>query len=93
MLDTKALKNIAHLARIAVTDDELEKLGNELSSIISFVDQVSAVDTSGVKNSNSAVQNIARDDVVAPIKSAYDLVEATPENQDNFVKVPKVIGE
>lgn len=42
---------------------------------------------------NLSKKNVARADEVAPLESAYDLVEAAPLHKDGFVQVPKVIGE
>lgn len=91
MLDQKALKNLADLARIDVSDDELETLGKELGSILNFVDEISKVEVPASEAALSAHRNIARHDDVRPLEPVYDLIQAAPAHQDNFVKVPKVI--
>jgi aspartyl-tRNA(Asn)/glutamyl-tRNA(Gln) amidotransferase subunit C len=93
MLDAAALKKLAELSRITVPDDELEALGGELSAILNFVDEINSVDVAVAATVESEHRNIARHDDVSVLESAYDLVEAAPRHQDNFVKVPKVIGE
>ena len=47
-VDTATVRRIAHLSRIAVADDEVEHLRGELNAILAFVEQLSAVDVSGV---------------------------------------------
>lgn len=91
MLDAKALKNLADLARIDVSDEELETLGKELGSILSFVDEISTVEIPQGEAVLSAHRNISRHDDVRPLEPVYDLIDAAPAHQDNFVKVPKVI--
>lgn len=94
MLDTHSLKKLAALAKISVSDEELQKLGGELGSILHFVDQVSSVASTETKNTAFVFpHNVAREDTVLPIQSAHDLVEAAPLHRDHFVEVPKVIGD
>lgn len=91
-MNTDQVKKLAHLARLSVSDTELEALAKEMDSILSFVDEIQKVEIANM----AAVlgdTNIFRDDVVVPIVPTHDLIEAAPLHQDHFVKVPKVIGE
>lgn len=92
-LSKEQILHIANLARLNVSPEELEKLEHEFGPILAFVDEVSKVDAEGVKENALQLKNIAREDVIAPLDSAYNLVEAAPLHRDNFVEVPKVIGE
>ena len=58
-VDAKTVRRIAHLARIAVTDDEVEHLKGELNAILAFVEQLSEVDVKGVPVAKSAVISIS----------------------------------
>ncbi len=84
------VQKLADLARLSVPQEEKDGIASDLEAIVGFVDQVQSRDVSGVSTELDRV-NIFRDDVVNPLASAYDLIEAAPGNQDGFVKVPKVI--
>jgi aspartyl-tRNA(Asn)/glutamyl-tRNA(Gln) amidotransferase subunit C len=84
------VQKLADLARMSVSKDELEGFTKDLDSIVAFVDQIKSRDVSAVATYHEKL-NVFREDIVAPLASAYDLVEATPSHQDGFVKVPKII--
>ena len=91
-MNTDQVKKLAHLARLSVSDTELEALAKEMDNILGFVDEIQQVQIADMA-SVLADTNIFRDDMVAPITPVHDLIEAAPMLQDHFVKVPKVIGE
>jgi aspartyl-tRNA(Asn)/glutamyl-tRNA(Gln) amidotransferase subunit C len=65
-LTTEEVKHIAKLSRLHLNDDEVEKYRNQLDSILTYVQQLQAVDTTGVPELQHAleVSNVFRDDVV-----------------------------
>jgi aspartyl-tRNA(Asn)/glutamyl-tRNA(Gln) amidotransferase subunit C len=92
-VDENMVLRIANLARIAVTDGELPGLARELSAIIGFVEQLSALDTDGVKPLTSAVEDRirGREDVVTDGGYAEDVLANAPEKDDEYFAVPKVV--
>ncbi len=89
-MDIDQVKKLAHLARLDVPEAELASVANEMGAILGFVDEIQKVKL------DEAIEvvgetNVFRDDVVAPIAPAHDLVEAAALHQDHFVKVPKVL--
>lgn len=92
-VDEKMVRRIANLARIGVTDNELPALAKELSAILGFVEQLSEVDTDGVKPLTSAVENKirGREDVVSDGGYAQDVLANAPEKDDEYFSVPKVV--
>jgi len=92
-VDEKMVRRIANLARIGVIDDELPALAKELSAILGFVEQLSEVDTDGVKPLTSAVENKirGREDVVSDGGYAQDVLANAPEKDDEYFSVPKVV--
>ena len=84
------VKKLADLSRMTVPEEEQAKVAKDLESIIHFVDQIQSRE-GGTHTQEPAQKNVFREDVVIPLGSAYDLVEAAPSHQDSFVKVPKVI--
>lgn len=92
-LDTAAVKRIAHLARIAVPEEELAPLANELSGILAWVEQLDAVETAGVEPMTSvvAVTLPMREDVVTDGGIPEKILANAPEPQRGFFTVPKVV--
>jgi aspartyl-tRNA(Asn)/glutamyl-tRNA(Gln) amidotransferase subunit C len=84
------IQRLADLARINITKEEEESFRKDLESIVLFVDQIKSRDVSLTSVTPDRV-NVFRDDVVAPLSSAYSLVETAPSHKDGFIKVPKVI--
>jgi len=93
MIDQKTLDHLAYLARIEVPEEEKEQLRTDISNMVAFVDVIQKVALGPRAEEVFTQKNVARDDVVAPLESVYDLVEAAPMHKDGFVQVPKVIGE
>lgn len=85
------VQKLADLARLAVPKEELDGLTKDLDAIVGFVDQIQSADASAAAAAAHDKLNVFREDIVAPLPSAYDLVEAAPSHQDGFVKVPKII--
>lgn len=93
-LDQAAVRRIANLARIAVTDDaELEHLQGEMNAILAFVEQLNEVDVTGVEPMTSVMpmQMKKRQDVVTDGNIADLIVANAPATENNFFLVPKVI--
>jgi len=92
-LDTAAVKRIARLARIAVPEPELPGLAKELSGILTWVEQLDAVDTAGVEPMTSvvAVRLPMRGDVVTDGGIQDKILANAPEPVRGFFTVPKVV--
>jgi aspartyl-tRNA(Asn)/glutamyl-tRNA(Gln) amidotransferase subunit C len=92
-VDTKTVRRIAHLARIAVAEDEVEHLKGELNSILAWVEQLGEVDVAGVEPMTSVtpMQMKRREDAVTDGGIAEDIVKNAPMCEDNFFLVPKVV--
>jgi aspartyl-tRNA(Asn)/glutamyl-tRNA(Gln) amidotransferase subunit C len=92
-VDANAVRRIAHLARIAVSEDEIEHLKGELNAMLAFVEQLSEVDVTGVEPMTSVTPMAMkkRTDEVTDGEIAEDIVKNAPATDDNFFLVPKVI--
>jgi aspartyl-tRNA(Asn)/glutamyl-tRNA(Gln) amidotransferase subunit C len=92
-VDTMTVRRIAHLARIAVKDDEVEHLKGEINDVLSFVGQLAEVDVSEVEPMTSVTPMVMqrRPDVVTDGEIADDIVKNAPAAQDHFFLVPKVV--
>jgi aspartyl-tRNA(Asn)/glutamyl-tRNA(Gln) amidotransferase subunit C len=92
-VDADTVRRIAHLARIAVKDEEVEHLKGELNAILAWVEQLQAVDVAGVEPMTSVtpMQMKMRKDEVSDGGIAEDIVKNAPQSDDNFFLVPKVV--
>ncbi|MDQ4420826.1 MULTISPECIES: Asp-tRNA(Asn)/Glu-tRNA(Gln) amidotransferase subunit GatC [Sphingobium] len=97
-INSSTVKKVASLARIAVSDDEAERLVPELNNILGWVEQLGQVDVSGVEPMTAVIPNALRlrDDVVNadPLTggNVRDKVLANaPQAEHGFFAVPKVI--
>ena len=97
-VDSATVRKIASLARIAVTDDQVEAMVPELNNILGWIEQLSEVDTSSVAPMTAVIANTLRlrEDVVDadPLTGGgrRDAVLANaPANEHGFFGVPKVI--
>lgn len=92
-VDEATVRRIAHLARIAVTDEEAAHLEGELNSILHWVEQLGQVDTAGVAPMTGAVAHSRemRADVVDDGGYPEQIVANAPESDENYFLVPKVV--
>ena len=92
-IDAKTVRRIAHLARIAVADAEVEHLRGELNSILAWVEQLSEVDVAGVEPMTSVTPMAMkkRADEVTDGGIADDILKNAPAREDHFFVVPKVV--
>jgi len=92
-IDKATVAAIARLARIAVPEGDRAPLAAELSHILTWVEQLAEVDTSGVAPMTSVVEMRLpmRDDVVTDGGYAGKILANAPARDDGFFVVPKVI--
>ena len=91
--DADTVRRIAQLARIALADDEVEHLREELNAILAFVEQLSEVNIDGVEPMTSVIpmQMKKRADVVTDGGIADEILKNAPAAEDHFFAVPKVV--
>jgi aspartyl-tRNA(Asn)/glutamyl-tRNA(Gln) amidotransferase subunit C len=86
---------LARLARISLSDAEVEEFSDELSAILQYVEQLSAVDVAGLEPTNqvTGLTNVMRtDEVVHYGYEPQDLLQNVPAVQGNQLKVKRMIG-
>jgi aspartyl-tRNA(Asn)/glutamyl-tRNA(Gln) amidotransferase subunit C len=92
-VDADMVRRIAHLARIAVAEEEVASLQTELNAMLAFVEQLSEVSVAGIAPM-TAVTPMAlkeREDRVTDGGIAGDIVRNAPAAEDHFFVVPKVV--
>jgi aspartyl-tRNA(Asn)/glutamyl-tRNA(Gln) amidotransferase subunit C len=92
-VDAATVRRIAHLARIAVADEEVEHLKGELNAMLAFVEQLSEVNVDGVEPMTSVTPMAMkkRADVVTDGNIRDDVLANAPSTEDGFFLVPKVV--
>jgi aspartyl-tRNA(Asn)/glutamyl-tRNA(Gln) amidotransferase subunit C len=92
-VDADTVRRVAHLARIAVAEDEVEHLRGELNAILAFVEQLAAVDVEGIEPMTSVTPMAMRmrKDEVSDGGIADAVMANAPAREDHFFLVPKVV--
>ena len=92
-LTSEAVRRIAKLARIRVDDAEIAVLQTELNAILGYVEQLNAVDVTGVEPLSGGAQMAMRlrDDAVTDGEIAEQILANAPDRSGNFFAVPKVV--
>jgi aspartyl-tRNA(Asn)/glutamyl-tRNA(Gln) amidotransferase subunit C len=92
-MDKETTAKVARLARIKVTDEQIERYSPQLSTILEWIEQLSEVDTNNTEPLPSPV-NIdlrLRKDEVTDGGYASDVLANAPEEMEDFFVVPKVV--
>jgi aspartyl-tRNA(Asn)/glutamyl-tRNA(Gln) amidotransferase subunit C len=94
-LTRQDVQRIAELARLALTDDELDLFTRQLGDILTYVEQIRALDTSGVAPTSQVLNRpVEREDEPRPTLSRADLLRNAPDAalEAGLFKVPRVMG-
>jgi aspartyl-tRNA(Asn)/glutamyl-tRNA(Gln) amidotransferase subunit C len=92
-LDAAAVTKIAHLARLGINPEDVPEYSRNLSAILAFVEQLNAVDTTGVTplaHPLDATQRL-RADIVTEINDRENFQSVAPQTEDGLYLVPQVI--
>ncbi|MDD5679678.1 MAG: Asp-tRNA(Asn)/Glu-tRNA(Gln) amidotransferase subunit GatC [Candidatus Omnitrophica bacterium] len=89
------VKYIANLARLKLTEKEIEYFTGQLRNIISYVDQLKELDTADIEPTTHAmpIKNVFRADAVRPSLNVEDVLKNAPAKEGNLFKVPRIIEE
>ena len=95
MIDRETVKHVAKLARLGMTEEEIDIFGNQLSVILENIAILQEVDVSGVSPTAhaSSLSNIMRADVPQPSYPPEVLLANAPDQEDNYLKIPAVLEE
>lgn len=87
--------HLARLARLALTDDELDSYAGQLDAILSHVSQIQAVDVTGVDPTGNPLKdvNVFRPDVVEPCLTQQEALDQAPKAAEGRFAVPRILGE
>ncbi len=92
-INRKEVEHVAHLARLTLSDEELEKMTGQLDEILSYVTKLDELDTSQVMATSHvfSVSNAFREDVEKESLSQVEALKNGPQHDDQMFQVPKII--
>lgn len=92
-ISVENVKHVAHLARLAITDQEAEKFQKQLDAIVTFAEQLNELDTTDVKPTTHVLtmKNVMREDVPEKGLPVEEVLKNAPDHKDNQIRVPKSI--
>ena len=96
MITKEEIKKIASLAKINISDDELDNYSDQISKILEYMSTLNKIDTSKVEDfSNQLFDNeqFLREDVIEESLNRDEVLKLAPNSDGIYVKVPKVIEE
>ena len=93
MIDRETVKNVAKLARLAMSEEEIDTFGNQLSAILENIAILREADVSGVSPTAHAsrLTNVMREDIPQPSYAPAVLLANAPAQEDNCLKVRAVL--
>ena len=96
MITKEEIKKISSLAKINISDNELDSYSEQVSRILEYMSQLNEVDTSQVEEfSNQLFNNeqLLRNDEIEPSLDREEIIKLAPDSDGVYFKVPKVINE
>jgi aspartyl-tRNA(Asn)/glutamyl-tRNA(Gln) amidotransferase subunit C len=89
------VRYVAKLARIALSDDEVDRFGTQLSDLLGHVNALKKLDVSSVSATAQVVEsrNVERDDLPIPCLDREVVLGQAPQRQGGFFRVPRIIAE
>ena len=90
MIDREQVLHVAKLARLKLTDEEVERMAGELSVILDSIEKIGELDLEGVEPTSHVVnlENVLREDVPRPSLSREKALENAPDSSDEGFRVP-----
>jgi aspartyl-tRNA(Asn)/glutamyl-tRNA(Gln) amidotransferase subunit C len=90
MIEREQVEHVARLARLKLTDEEVERMASELSGILEHVERISELDLDGVEPTSHviALENVLRPDEPRPSWPAEEVLESAPDPASGSFRVP-----
>ena len=95
IIDNEQVRKVASLARLDLTEEEEAQFSTQLSSILEYVQKLDELDTKDVPPTTRAIEvsNITREDQLQTFSEREAILDSAPEREEDFFKVPKILGE
>ena len=93
MITRETVEKIAKLARLQLSESDLEKYTGQLNNILGHIEKLNQLDTQAIEATTHAVEvaNPMREDEVKPSSVIDAVLEISPDHEEHFFRVPKVI--
>lgn len=87
--------HVARLARLSLTDDELDRFTGQLGAVLEHARDVESLDTAGVPPTAHPlpIRNVFRDDDLEPALDREEVLSQAPAVEDHKFRVPRILGE
>ncbi len=87
------IEKVAKLARLELSGEERETFGNQLEQILTYMEQLNRLDTTGVEPTSHAIpiHNVFREDEVKPSCPQEEVLAIAPAEEEGHFKVPRII--
>lgn len=94
MIDLEQVRKVALLARLELSEEEEKQFTEQLSGILDYVQQLNELSTDNIEPTTRAIElsNITRQDALEPFDDRESILEIAPDREDDFFKVPKILG-
>jgi aspartyl-tRNA(Asn)/glutamyl-tRNA(Gln) amidotransferase subunit C len=95
VISRQDVEHVARLSRLALNDAELERMREQLSGILAYIDKLRALDTANVEPTSHAVPlvNVMRDDETRPCLPQDEALANAPDRAGEFFRVPRIIED
>jgi len=95
MIERKDVEHVARLARLALSDAEIEKMREQLNGILAYIEKLNALATDDVEPTSHAVPmvNVMRDDAPGPCLPRDEALANAPDRAGEFFRVPRIIED
>lgn len=92
-IDEKTVRKVAKLARLALPEDRVKPMADELNGIMAWIEQLNEVDVDGVEAMTTPVEMKLpmREDVISDGNIRDQVLANAPKSEDGFFVVPKVV--
>ena len=95
MLEREEVQHVARLARLHLSDEELERMREQLDAILAYIDKLRELDVEGVEPTSHAVPllDVMRDDALRPCLPQEEALANAPDRAGEFFRVPRIIED
>ncbi|MBN2028509.1 MAG: Asp-tRNA(Asn)/Glu-tRNA(Gln) amidotransferase subunit GatC [Actinobacteria bacterium] len=93
MIERKDVEYVAWLARLDLSEEEIERYTGQLGQVLEHAEKIKSLDTEGVEPTSHAIplKNVMREDVVRPCLSQEEALSGAPSSEEGYFKVPRII--
>jgi aspartyl-tRNA(Asn)/glutamyl-tRNA(Gln) amidotransferase subunit C len=92
-ISLEKVKHVAHLARLAITEEEAERMRKDLDEIITYAEQMNELDTDSIEPTSHVLnmKNVMREDIAQKGLPVKEVVKNAPDAEDGYIRVPSIL--